>query len=185
VFGRYEILVVGARNGRQSADSVHLCTLTAAGALAAVLLVAVIVNRHFVTLIAVCFAVALFARAWLRLGLTFATRYGRYERALKALLPHAIGQPFVLVSLLHHGYHPLIAFVLSDIIGHVIAAAGVCISEWHAFRFFFRQPVRYRRISELALVNFGLPTVNLMAAASAFLFAITPCSSCRACQTES
>jgi hypothetical protein len=174
VFGRYEILVVGARNERQCADSVHLCTLTAAGAVAAVLLIAVIVNRHFVTQIAVCFAVALFTRAWLRLGLTFATRYGRYERALKALLPHAIGQPFVLVSLLHHGYHPLIAFVLSDIIGHMIAAAGICISEWRAFRFFCRQPVRYRRVGKLALVNFRLPTVNLMAAASAFLFAITP-----------
>jgi hypothetical protein len=172
VFGRYELLIVVARDEQQRADSVYLCTLTAA--VAAALLVAVIVNRLFVTQIAVCFAVALFARAWLRLGLTFATRYGRYDRALKALFPHAIGQPFVLVFLLHHGYHPLIAFVLSDIIGHMIAAAGVCISEWRAFHFFFRQPVRYRRVCELALANFRLPTVNLTAAASAFLFAITP-----------
>jgi len=174
VFGRYEILVVGARDERRCADAVYLCALTAAGVVAVALFVTVFVNRIFVTQIAACFAGALFARAWLRLGLTFATRYGRYERAVKALLPHAIVQPFVLISLIRYGYDPLIAFVFSDFVGHMVAATGVCVSEWRAFHFFFHRPLDYHRVTELALANFRLPTVNLTASASAFLFAITP-----------
>ncbi len=174
VFGRYEILIVGAHNERQSADAVHLCTLTAAGAVAAALLIDVLFNRFFATHITLYFAGALFTRAWLRLGLTFATRHGRYDRALKALLPHAVIQPFILVTLIRRGYDPLIAFVCSDFAGHMIAAAGVCISEWRSFCFSFSQPFRYRHIRAMALANYTLPTVNLTTAASAFLFATSP-----------
>jgi hypothetical protein len=67
-----------------------------------------------------------------------------------------------------------LAFILSDFLGHLIAAACVCASEWFAFWSSFRQQIRYRQIGELAAVNLELPTLNLTAAASAFLFATTP-----------
>ena len=174
VFGRYEMLIVGSRDERQSAEAVHLCTLMAAGLVAIALLVGVTISHLFGTPIALWFAGTLFARAWLRLGLTFATRHGRYDRALKALLPHAVIQPFVLVALVRRGHDPLMAFVISDFVGHMIAAAGVCISEWRAFWLSYRQPLRFRAVGALALAHYRLPTLNLTATASAFLFAVSP-----------
>lgn len=175
VFGRYELLIVAARDDRKCADAVHLCTITGACAVVAALLISITVNQLFITHVTIFFAGALFARAWLRLGLTFATRYGRYDRAVKALLPHTIGQPLILVLLIYNGHDPLLAFIASDFMGHLIAAVCVCISEWRAFcSSFFHQQIRYRRIRELAVGNLGLPTLNLTAAASAFLFATAP-----------
>ncbi len=174
VFGRYELLVVAAHDERQSADAIHLCIITAIGAVGAALLVAMSVSSQFITHVALVFTGALFARAWLRLGLTLATRHGRYDRAVKALLPHTIGQPLTLILLLCNGHDPLMAFILSDLVGQLISAVCVCISEWRAFRFYFRQRIRYRRIGELASINLGLPTLNLAAAASAFLFTTAP-----------
>jgi hypothetical protein len=175
VFGRYELLVVAAHDERKCADAVHLCTITGACAVVAALLISIAVNQLFITHVTIFFAAALFARAWLRLGLTFATRYGRYDRAVKALLPHTIGQPLILVLLIYNGHSPLLAFIVSDFMGHLIAAICVCISEWRAFcSCFFYQQIRYRRIRELAMKNLGLPTLNLTAAASAFLFATAP-----------
>ncbi len=174
VFGRYELLVVAAHDERRCADTVHLCVLTSAGALAAVLLIGATLELGHITYVTLAFAGALFARAWLRLGLTLATRHGRYDRAVKALLPHAIGQPAILVSLIYKGQDPFLAFVLSDLLGQLIAAAGVYISERHAFHAALRGPIRLQKIRELASVNFRLPTLNLTAAASALLFATTP-----------
>jgi len=174
VFGRYEMLIVGARDERQSAEAMHLCILTAAGIISIALLAGVIYSRAFGSPIALWFAGALFARAWLRLGLTFATRHDRYARALKVLLPHAVIQPFVLVALVRRGHDPLMAFVIADFVGHTIAAAGACISEWRAFWFAFRQRVDYRAVGALARAHYRLPTVNLTATASAFLFATSP-----------
>ncbi len=170
IFGRYDLLIINANDEQQCIDAVHLCTGVAAGAVA----VALVVSQFFETWIALYFAIALFARGWLRLGLTFATRYGRYDRALKALFPHAIAQPFILVYLIQYGQDPLFAFILSDIIGHFIAAASVGISEWRAFNLSFRHRFRYRQVANMARANSTLPSVNLTAAASAFLFAITP-----------
>lgn len=174
VFGRYELLVVAAHNERQCADAVHLCAITGAFVVVTTLLVALAINHLFATHVAIFFAGSLFARAWLRLGLTLATRYGRYHRAVKALLPHTIAQPAILVWLIYHGHNPLLAFVISDFFGHLIAAACVCFSERRAFRSAFLRKIRLRKIRELATWNVGLPTLNLTAAASAFLFATTP-----------
>jgi hypothetical protein len=174
VFGRYELLVVAAHDERQCADAVHLCIIISICVVVAALLAAITVNQLFIAHVNISFAGALFARAWLRLGLILATRYGTYNRAVKALLPHAIGQPLILVLLIYNGYNPFLAFILSDFMGHLIAATGVCISEWRAFRFFFHQHIRYRQIGELAAANLSLPTLNLTAAASAYLFATIP-----------
>lgn len=174
VFGRYELLVVNADDERKCADAVHLCILTGAFAVMVTFTVAITVQHLFVTYVTLSFAGALFARAWLRLGLTLATRHGRYDRAVKALLPHAIGQPLILVLLIYKGHDPFLAFVLSDFAGQLIAASCVCFSERRAFAAMLRATVRLRRIGELASVNLGLPTLNLTAAASAFLFATTP-----------
>lgn len=174
VFGRYELLVIAADDERKCADAVHLCILTGAFAVAVTFAVAITLQHLFVTYVTLSFAGALFSRAWLRLGLTLATRYGRYEAAVKALLPHAIGQPVVLVYLIYRGHNPFLAFVLSDFLGQLIAAFCVCLSERQAFWAMLRQPMRLRKISALASVNLGLPTLNLTSAASAFLFATTP-----------
>jgi hypothetical protein len=174
VFGRYELLVVAAHDERKCADAIHLCIIIGACIVVTTLLIAIALRELFIAHVTIFFAAALFARAWLRLGLTLATRYGRYNRAVKAMLPHAIIQPLILVSLIYNGYNPFLAFVISDVVGHLIAASCVCISEWRAFRFFFLQQVRYHRIGKLAAGNLGLPTLNLTAAASAFLFATTP-----------
>lgn len=174
VFGRYELLIVAAHDERQCADAVHLCAITGAVAIVTTLAVALAVNHLFVTHVALFFAGSLFARAWLRLGLTLATRHGRYDRAVKALLPHTIGQPVILIWLIYHGHDALLAFVISDVCGHLIAAACVCFSERRAFLASFQRQFRYRKIRELAAWNVKLPTLNLTAAASAFLFATTP-----------
>jgi hypothetical protein len=174
VFGKYELLIVAAHDERKCADATHLCVVVGTGAVVTALLVAITIGQLFIPYVAMLFAGALFARAWLRLGLTFATRYERYDRAVKALLPHTIGQPITLVLLIYNGCDPLIAFILSDLIGHLIAAACVCISERHAFCLLFRQRIQFRRIRELAAENLGLPTRNLTAAGSAFLFATIP-----------
>lgn len=174
VFGRYELLVVAADDERKCADAVHLCILTGAFAVAVTFAVAITLQHLFVTYVTLSFAGALFSRAWLRLGLTLATRHGRYEPAVRALLPHAIGQPVILVYLIYKGYNPFLAFVVSDFLGQLIAASCVCWSERTAFRAMLRQPMRSRKIGALASVNLGLPTLNLTAAASAFLFATTP-----------
>lgn len=174
VFGRYELLIIAAPTRRECADAVHLCIMTGAGGLAITSLVMMAV-QHLITVdVLFLFTAALFARAWLRLGLTLATRYGRYDRAVKALLPHAIVQPLILAVLLYHGHNSLLAFIESDIIGQLTAATFVCVSQRRAFWWFVREPIRYRQISKLALVNLNLPTLNLTAAASAFLFAATP-----------
>src|SRR5665213_687279 len=68
VFGRYELLVVAAHDERQCADAVHLCLITGAVAIVAVLFAALAVNHVFVTDVALLFVASLFARAWLRLG---------------------------------------------------------------------------------------------------------------------
>ncbi len=174
VFGRYELLVVAADDERKCADAVHLCLLTACFAVAATFAVAITLQHLFVSYVTLSFVGALFARAWLRLGLTLATRHGRYDRAVKALLPHAIGQPAILVYLIYQGHNPFLAFVLSDFLGQLIAASCVCFSERQAFRAVLLRSARMRKISALASVNLGLPTLNLTAAASAFLFATTP-----------
>ncbi len=174
VFGRYELLVVSTHGERQCADAVHLCIATAIGAIIAALLVATIVDSLFNTHLGILFIGALFARAWLRIGLTLATRQERYDFAAKALFPHAFGQPLTLILLLYNGQDPFMAFILSDLIGQLICAICVCTSEWRAFYFYLRQRIRYRRIGELAATNLGLPTLNLGAAASAFLFATAP-----------
>jgi hypothetical protein len=174
VFGRYELLVVAAHDERKCADAFHLCLLTGAFAVLATFVVAVTVQHLFVSYVTLSFAGALFARAWLRLGLTLATRHGRYDRAVKALLPHAIGQPAILLFLIYQGHNPFLAFVLSDFAGQLIAAACVYFSERRAFASALRAPLRPRHIGEMASVNLGLPTLNLTTAASAFLFATTP-----------
>lgn len=174
VFGRYELLVVGAPNERQCTDAVHLCIVTGACTLAATLVAAITVQHLFAPYAAFAFAGALFARAWLRLGLTLATRHGRYDRAVKALLPHAIAQPVILVVLIVNGQDPFLAFVLSDLLGQVIAAACVCFTERRSFAEALGTPTGWRAIGALAVFNRGLPTLNLTAAASAFLFATTP-----------
>jgi hypothetical protein len=174
VFGRFELLVVGADDERKCADAVHLCILTAALALVTTFVVAVTLQHLFVTYVTLSFAGALFARACMRLGLTLATRHGRYDRAVRALAPQAIGQPVILVALIVQGHDAFLAFVLSDFIGHLMAAACVCISERQALRALWGETVRPRKISELAWLNLGLPTVNLTTAASAFIFATAP-----------
>lgn len=174
VFGRYELLVIAADGDRKCADAFYLCVLTSAFAVVMTFAVAVTVQHLFVTYVTVCFAGALLFRALLRLGLTLATRHGRYPRAVKALVPHAIGQPLILVYLITEGHNPFLAFVLSDLCGQMIAAIGVCWSERQAFRTMLQYPLRLRDVSALASLNLGLPTLNLTAAASAFLFATTP-----------
>lgn len=174
IFGRYELLVVAAHDERQCADAVHLCLITGTVAVVGTLLVALAVNHLLVTHVAILFVGSLFARAWLRLGLTLATRHGRYDYAVKALLPHTIAQPTILVWLIYQGHNPLLAFVTSDFFGHLIAAGCVCISERRSFRSSLLRHIRWRRIQELAAWNVGLPTLNLTAAASAYLFATTP-----------
>jgi hypothetical protein len=174
VFGRYELLVVSAADERKSADAVGLCILTGAFVVAAAFVVALTLQHLIPPYVMLAFVGALFSRAWLRLGLTLATRHGRYEPAARALLPHAIGQPVILVYLIYEGHDPFLAFVLSDFLGQLIAASCVCLSERHAFRAVLREPIRWRKIGALASVNLGLPTLNLAAAASAFLFATTP-----------
>ena len=175
VFGRFEILIVGGQDESQSANATRLCVIVAVSVIGATLFFGLVVLRPFVPAqYAVLFACALFARAWLRLGLAFATRYGRYERAVKVMLPHTIGQPLTLLLLIRDGYDPLFAFVLSDIVGHAIAAVCVSLSEWRAFYANFQPKARYGAIWLMTKTNFRLPTVNLTAAASAFLFAITP-----------
>jgi hypothetical protein len=174
VFGRYELLVVAASDERKCADAFHLCILTGAFAITATLIVAFTLQHLFVTYVTLSFSGALFARAWLRLGMTLATRHGRYDRAVKALLPHAIGQPLILLWLIYKGNNPFLAFVLSDLLGQLIAASCVCFSERHAFVAMLRKRIRFRAIGELARANLSLPTLNLTAAASALLFATTP-----------
>ena len=174
VFGRYELLVVGARNERQCTDAVHLCILTGTGVVVTTLLVAIVVKHLFIAYVSLFFAGTLLSRAWLRLGLMLATRHGRYDRAVKALAPHAIGQPLILVILIYNGQDPFLAFVLSDFLGQLIAAACVCVSEWHSFQIALRAQIRFRRISNLASKNLCLPTLNLTAAASVLLFATAP-----------
>ncbi len=174
VFGRFELLVVAAGDERKCADAVHLCILTAAFAVAATLAVAVTVQHLFVTYVTLSFAGALVARACMRLGLTLATRHGRYDRAVRSLVPQAVGQPLILVALIVQGHDAFMAFVLSDFIGHLMAAACVCVSERRALYSLWRAQIRIRKISELASLNLGLPTLNLTTAASAFLFATTP-----------
>jgi len=174
VFGRYELLIVAAEDEQKCADAVHLCLITGICVMFAIFAAAISVHELFITHITLFFAGALFARAWLRLGLIFATRYGRYDRAVKALLPHTIVQPVTLVLLTYSGYNPLLAFILSDFVGHLVAAICVCISEWRAFLIFFCQKIRFRQAGKLAMLNYGLPTLNLTAAASAFLFATAP-----------
>jgi hypothetical protein len=174
VFGRYELLVIAADGERKCADAFHLCLLTGAFAIVVTLAVAITVQHMFVTYVTLSFAGALFSRAWLRLGLTLATRHGRYQRAVKALVPHAIAQPVILVYLIYKGHNPFLAFVLSDLFGQLIAAGCVCWSERHAFTAMLRRQLRLREVSALASLNLGLPTLNLTAAASAFLFATIP-----------
>jgi hypothetical protein len=174
VFGRYELLIVGARNDRQCADAMHLCILLGSCAVLTTLAVALYLRHQIPVYIALAFAGALLARAALRVGQTLATRHGRYDRAVKALVPHAVAQPFTLVFMITKGYDPFFAFVLSDLIGHSIAAACVCLGEARAIIACARQPVRVRHIGRLATDNAGLPTVNLSATASAFLFATAP-----------
>lgn len=174
VFGRYELLVIAADGERKCADAFHLCLLTGAFAIVVTLAVAITVQHMFVTYVTLSFAGALFSRAWLRLGLTLSTRHGRYQRAVKALVPHAIAQPVILVYLIYKGHNPFLAFVLSDLFGQLIAAGCVCWSERHAFTAMLRRPLRLREVSALASLNLGLPTLNLTAAASAFLFATIP-----------
>jgi hypothetical protein len=174
VFGRYELLVIAADGERKCADAFHLCILTGAFAIVVTLAVAITVQHMFVTYVTLSFTGALFSRAWLRLGLTLATRYGRYQRAVKALVPHAIAQPVILVYLIYKGHNPFLAFVLSDLFGQLIAAGCVCWSERHSFRAMLERPLRLRAVSALASLNLGLPTLNLTAAASAFLFATAP-----------
>lgn len=174
VFGRYELLVIAADDERKCADAVHLCILTGAFAIVATMVVAITVQHLFVTYVTLSFAGALFSRSWLRLSLTFATRYGRYDRAVKALMPHAIGQPAILVYLTYQGHNPFLAFVLSDFLGQLIAAVCVFWSERHAYRTLLQMPTRWLKISMLASHNLGLPTLNLTAAASTFLFATAP-----------
>lgn len=174
VFGRYELLVVAADSERKCADAFHLCFMTGAFAVLATFAVAVTVQHLFVSYVTLSFAGSLFARAWLRLGLTLATRHGRYDRAVKALLPHAIGQPAILVLLIYYGHNPFLAFVLSDFAGQLIAAACVHFGERRTFAAMLGAPLRLRAVGTLASVNLGLPTLNLTTAASAFLFATTP-----------
>jgi hypothetical protein len=174
VFGRYELLIVAAQTERQHADAVHLCILTGAGTVATVFLIAIFFQHLATTYVTVCFAGGLFARAWLRLGLTLATRDGRYNHAVKALAPHAVCQPFILISLIYYGHNPFLAFILSDFLGQLIAAACVSISERHSLQLTLRARIRPRIISRLALLNLRLPTLNLLAVTSAFLFATMP-----------
>jgi hypothetical protein len=174
VFGRYELLVIAADDERKCADAFHLCILTGAFAIVVTFAAAVTVQHMFVTYVTLSFTGALFSRAWLRLGLTLATRHGRYQRAVRALLPHAIGQPLVLVYLIANGHNPFLAFVLSDFIGQLIAASCVCWGERRAFHAMVLTPFRFRKISKLASDNLALPTLNLTAAASTLLFATAP-----------
>jgi len=175
VFGRYELLIIGARDERRCATAFHLCIIFGSTVIITALVFGFTVIRPFVAPhFVILFGCALFARAWLRLGLVFATRHGRYNRAVKALLPHTIGQPLALVQLLRHGYDPLIAFMLSDIVGHLIAAACVCASEWTAFQTNSKTKAHFSDMWAMARDNFRLPTINLTAAASAFSFAVAP-----------
>jgi len=174
VFGRYELLIIRAHDEQECKDAVQLSVTVSTGLVGVTLLVGLAAYAFFGSPIGIVFAAALFARAWLRLGLTLATRHGRYDVAMKALLPHTVAQPLVLVLLLQSGHDPLTSFILSDLAGHVIAAAGACISERRTVTFSLRQPRERERIAALAWANRSLPTVNLAAAASASLFAVTP-----------
>lgn len=174
VFGRYELLVVSAANERKYIDATHLCILTSAGAVLAAFGFAIAARSYLDLNVTLLFSGALFARAWLRLGLVLATRHGRYNQAVRALLPHAIGQPIILVWLIFLGHNPLFAFVMSDFIGHMLAAGCVCFSERSAFGNALRGRIQFRNISKLAAVNYRLPTLNLIAVTAAFFFASMP-----------
>lgn len=174
VFGRFELLIVSAHDERQCADAVHLCLITAIIVVCTTLLVTLAINPTFISDYGLVFAGSLFMRAWLRLGLTLATRYGTYDRAMKALLPHTIVQPAILIWLIHENFNPLSAFVLSDFGGHLVAAVCVCASEWQPLKSLLLRKFRWHRVRALATYNASLPTLNLGTTASAFLFAATP-----------
>jgi hypothetical protein len=174
VFGRFELLIVEAQDERKCADAFHLCIITAAIVIGATFAVTLAIQPAFLSNFSAIFACSLTMRACLRLGLTLATRNGTYDRAVKALLPHTIGQPAVLLCLIYTGYNPLLAFVLSDFAGHLIAAVCVSASEWLAIRPLLLRRISLQRIRALAARNVGLPTMNLGAVASAFAFATAP-----------
>lgn len=175
VFARFELLIVGARDDQQCADASHLC-VAAATFVSALVFVGATMFAPIASIpdFALLFTVGLFSRAWLRLGLTFATREGRYQAAVKAMIPHAIGQPMVLLALTSSGCEPLLAFVLADIAGHLIACVGVTISQQAAFVKNLRRMASFERIWTLARRNLGLPTSNLVGAVSAMLFSMIP-----------
>lgn len=175
IFGRFELLIVGAHDDRRCADASHLC-------LGAALLVSTVVFASasafgpsaWIPQFALLFTLGLALRAWLRLGLTYATRAGSYQAAVKAMIPHAVGQPMVLLALTSSGCEPLLAFVLADIAGHLIACIGVTINQRAAFRHNFSVLPSVARMQMLARDNLGLPTGNLVAAVSAMLFSMIP-----------
>lgn len=174
VFGRFELLIVSAQDERKCADAFHLCIITAAIVIGGTFALTLAIQPGFVADFAIIFTCSLTMRACLRLGLTLATRHGSYDRAVKALLPHTIGQPAVLLLLIYTGCNPLLAFVLSDFAGHLIAAVCVCASERLAIRSLLRLPISLPRVRMLAASNVGLPTINLGTVASAFAFATAP-----------
>jgi hypothetical protein len=174
-FGRFELLLLRAKDERQLGDSIFLCILT--GCIATVFLL--IALSAFPRLLpegvpVVCFALGLASRLWLRLGLTIAARNGRYPRAAVAMFPHALLQPIILIALLKADCNPLFSFALADITGHIIAAAGVNWSERRSLAVLFNKENDFHRAWKLASSNFDLPTANLAASASAILFAMAP-----------
>ncbi|KQZ01916.1 hypothetical protein ASD45_14440 [Pseudolabrys sp. Root1462] len=172
VFGRYEFLILTAADRGARKDAVHLAVCAAACAITIAFTAGCLLWSESTKLALILFPASLFARAWLRLGLTFATQNG-YNRVIKFLIPHAVAQPFTLVFLLQRETDPFIAFAASDLVGQLVAAAGVAWCERRAFADTL-QLMEPRRIARLALANSRLPTLNMAAASSAFLFAIAP-----------
>ncbi|MCW5692487.1 MAG: hypothetical protein KIT48_08985 [Pseudolabrys sp.] len=173
VFGRYEFLILRASTNDERIDASHLSILVSTCAIAMAFACGFVLWRDPAKLAIIVFPAALLARAWLRLGLTFATANGRYENAVDALIPHALAQPAILVILLHKGFEPFAAFLISDMVGQFVAAFCVAISERECFAHVWR-PLARERIFKLALSNWSLPTTNLTSASSAFLFAAAP-----------
>ena len=174
VFGRYEFLILRAPDEDTSENAVQLCLCAAAAVVTCSAVAAGTLWMVMGNAILMLFPAALAARAWLRLGLTLATRDGEYERAIVALFPHSIVQPIVLVSLIAHKIDPFAAFVLSDLAGQTVAALGVHVSQRCGFPAIHFRLSKLPAVWNLALANAKLPTINLSAAMSALLFAMAP-----------
>jgi O-antigen/teichoic acid export membrane protein len=174
-FLRYESAIVGATSDEDALLAIKSCLAISILILAMVAIALLVATQtHQMSwLVAIFFVIGLAARGSLRLAVIYATRCGDFAVLARSTMIQAIVQPVLLLALLTTPLDGLLALVISDAVGHLVAMATALWLQRKGLGNVI-QPVSMHEILGLLKRWISLPLFNLPGTLMSSIFISAP-----------